>query len=70
VKRTVSRLLDLGFAVALSLTLANVAQLRAFDGPRIRQSNTPRPEAPIKEPPPSAHIAGEGDVLNLVAKSD
>jgi hypothetical protein len=47
VKRTVFRLLDLALAVALSLALANVAQVRAAEWPQLRESDTIWPGAPL-----------------------
>jgi len=40
VKRTVFRLLDLALAIALSLAIAYVAQLRAPQPPHVRDSAT------------------------------
>jgi hypothetical protein len=41
-KRTVSRLLDLAFAIALSLVIANFARVRAPEPPQVRESDALR----------------------------
>jgi hypothetical protein len=41
-KRTVSRLLDLAFAIALSLVIANFARVRVPEPPHLRESGTLR----------------------------
>src|SRR5580704_10612783 len=50
VKRTVFRLLDLALAIALSLALASLSQVRAAEWPQIRQSDTLWPGAPVGGP--------------------
>ena len=46
-KRTVSKLLDLAVAIALSLTLANIERVHAAEWPHLRQSDTLWPAAPV-----------------------
>ena len=49
-KRTVARLLDLAVAVALLLALASVQRVAAAEWPKIRESDTLWPLAPLGDP--------------------